>query len=140
VRRAHIENNLCSQDRPLLLLGGHWREGLVRRDYLPHHSFLVAVDGKDRVIGFMGMTGHEIDSLFIDPAHRANGLGRDFVAEAASKTTRLEVEMNAQKLQAIGSYEAMGFLVISSSPVDDCGRPCPIPRMRLQAFCAPALR
>jgi putative acetyltransferase len=111
---------------------------LVRRDYLPNHSFLVGMDGEDRVVGFMGMTGQEIDSLFIDPAYRAKGLGRALVAVAASKTTGLEVEVNAQNLQAIGFYQALGFRVISSSPVDDCGRPYPILRMRLHAFNAPA--
>jgi GNAT superfamily N-acetyltransferase len=69
---------------------------LVRRDYLPNHSFLVGMDGEDRVVGFMGMTGQEIDSLFIDPAYRGKGLGRALVAVAASKTTGLEVEVNAQ--------------------------------------------
>ena len=33
------------------------------------------MDGEDRVVGFMGMTGQEIDSLFIDPAYRAKGWG-----------------------------------------------------------------
>jgi putative acetyltransferase len=103
---------------------------LVRRDYLPNHSFLVAVDDKDRVIGFMGMTDNSIDSLFIDPAHRAKGLGRAFVAEAFSKADRLEVEVNAQNLQAVGFYEAMGFVVFAALPDDDCGRPYPILRMR----------
>src|SRR5204863_9996968 len=56
---------------------------LVRRDYLPRHSFTVAVDHDDRVLGFMGMEGSEIDSLFIAPAFRARGLGRRLVAAAA---------------------------------------------------------
>jgi putative acetyltransferase len=103
---------------------------LVRQDHLPNHSFLVAVDDKDRVIGVMGMNDSGIDSLFIDPAHRAKGLGRAFVAEALSRADRLEVEVNAQNLQAVGFYDALGFVVFASSPVDDCGRPYPILRMR----------
>lgn len=103
---------------------------LVRQDYLPNHSFVVAVDDKDRAIGFMGMTNDEIDSLFIDPAHRARGLGRAFVMHALSRSAHLEVEVNAQNLQAVGFYGAMGFVTFASSPVDDCGRPYPILRMR----------
>jgi putative acetyltransferase len=105
---------------------------LVRRDYLPNHIFTVAVDGDDRVMGFMGLgsNGDEIASLFIHPAARGVGLGRAFLAEAASSSTTLEVEVNAQNLQAVGFYEAMGFHVIASSPVDDYGRPYPLLRMR----------
>lgn len=103
---------------------------LVRRDYLPNHGFTVAVDDDDRIIGFMRMEGNEIDSLFIAPAFRAQGLGRRFLADAASRSAKLEVEVNAENLQAIGFYESMGFRVISSMPLDHHGRPYPLLRMR----------
>ena len=60
---------------------------------MPDRPIVVGMDGEDRVVGFMGMTGQEIDFLFIDPAYRAKGLGRALVAVAASKTTGLEVEV-----------------------------------------------
>ena len=103
---------------------------LVRRDYLPHHGFTVAVDESDRVIGFLKMEASEIESLFIAPAFRGRGLGRHFLAEAASRADHLDVEVNAQNKQAVGFYEAMGFRVISSTPVDRDGRPYPLLRMR----------
>lgn len=103
---------------------------LVRRDYLPNRDFTVAVDGNDRVIGFLKVEGSEIDSLFIAPAFRRRGLGRRFVDEAASRAAILEVEVNAQNRQAIGFYEKMGFGVIESTPVDRDGRPYPLLRMR----------
>jgi putative acetyltransferase len=102
----------------------------VRRDYLPNRDFTVAVDDNDRVIGFLKVEGSEIDSLFIAPAFRGQGLGRKFVAEAASRATSLEVEVNTQNRQAVGFYEAMGFGVISSTEVDSHGRPYPLLRMR----------
>jgi ribosomal protein S18 acetylase RimI-like enzyme len=104
----------------------------VRRDYLPNYPLIVAVDGDDRVVGFMGLNGVEIDSLFIDPSARGQGLGRAFVAEAiaAAQTSELEVEVNEQNKQAVGFYEAMGFATISSSPLDAHGRPYPLLRMR----------
>jgi putative acetyltransferase len=103
---------------------------LVRRDYLPNNDFTVAVDGNDRVIGFLKVERNEIESLFIAPAFRGRGLGRRFVAEAASRAGNLEVEVNAQNRQAVGFYEALGFGVISSTPVDGDGRPYPLLRMR----------
>jgi putative acetyltransferase len=104
---------------------------LVRRDYLPNRDFTVAVDGADRVIGFLKVEGNEIDSLFIAPAFRGQGLGRRFVAEAASRAAILEVEVNAQNRQAVGFYEAIGFCVMSAREVDTDGRPYPLLRMRL---------
>jgi putative acetyltransferase len=103
---------------------------LVRRDYLPHHGFTVAVDEDDRVIGFLKVEGNEIDSLFIAPAFRGQGLGRRFLVEAAPRAADLEVEVNAQNSQAVGYYEAMGFGVISSTPTDRDGRPYPLLRMQ----------
>jgi putative acetyltransferase len=106
---------------------------LVRTDYLPHHDFTVAVDEDDRVIGFLKVEGNEIDSLFIAPAFRGQGLGRRFLAEAASRAASLEVEVNAQNRQAVGFYEAMGFGVVSSTPTDRDGRPYPLLRMQRRA-------
>ena len=103
---------------------------LVRKDYLPNRDFTVAVDDNDRVIGFFKVEGSEIDSLFIAPKFRGQGLGRRFVTEAALHADNLEVEVNAQNAQAVGFYEAMGFGVISSREVDDHGRPYPLLRMR----------
>jgi putative acetyltransferase len=103
---------------------------LVRRDYLPNHVFTVAVDGNDRLIGFLQVDRTEIESLFIAPAFRGQGLGRRFVDEAASRAATLEVEVNVQNRQAVGFYEAMGFGVISSTEVDRDGRPYPLLRMR----------
>jgi putative acetyltransferase len=103
---------------------------IVREDYLPNHDFTVAVDGDDRVVGFMRMEGNEIDSLFISPAYRGQGIGRRFLAEAASKAATLEVEVNTQNEQAVGFYKAAGFQVISSNPRDLHGRPYPLFRMR----------
>ena len=103
---------------------------LVRRDYLPNHDFIVAVDDNDRVIGFLGLDGSEIESLFIAPAFRRQGLGRRFVAEAASRAETLEVEVNLQNRQAVGFYQAMGFRTVSSTKVDREGRRYPLLRMR----------
>ena len=104
----------------------------VKNEYLPNNPLLVAVDAQDRVIGFMGLSGREIDSLFIDPSWRGKGLGRAFIEQASSGHPYIEVGVNAQNHQAIGFYEAVGFYAFTSSPTDDYGRPYPIVRMRLQ--------
>jgi putative acetyltransferase len=103
---------------------------VVRRDYLPNHDFTVAVDDNDLAIGFMRSEGDEIDSLFIAPSFRSQGLGRRFLVQAALHSANLEVEVNAQNVQAIGFYKAMGFCVITSAPSDRDGRSYPLLRMR----------
>ena len=51
----------------------------VKNDYLPNRPLLLAVDSHDHPIGFMGINGHEIESLFIHPACRGRGLGGAFI-------------------------------------------------------------
>lgn len=102
----------------------------VRNDYPPNSSLLVAVDDDDHVIGFMGRNGSEIESLFVDPTYRGQGLGRAFIDEAATKSAYLEVAVNAENKQAVAFYEAVGFSIYASSPTDDDGRAYPILRMR----------
>jgi putative acetyltransferase len=102
----------------------------VKNDYLPSRRLLVAVDGNDRVVGFMGMGGCEIESLFVDPAYHKRGLGRAFVEEASAHQQHLEVKVNAQNKQAVAFYEAVGFITYGSQPTDDDGRPYPLLYMR----------
>jgi putative acetyltransferase len=102
----------------------------VKNSYLPNTTLLVAMDRDGQLAGFMGMSGHEIESLFIHPAFRGCGLGRAFIAEAAAHSSHLEVAVNAQNAQAAAFYGAVGFTVCGSSPTDDEGRPYPILRMK----------
>lgn len=98
----------------------------VREHYLPTAALQVAVDAHDRPVGFMGMTGRAIDSLFIAPEWRGQGLGRAFIDRADAQ----EVTVNSQNTQAVGFYEKLGFRVFASAPLDDEGRPYPVLRLR----------
>jgi len=60
-------------------------------DYLPIRPLLVAVDSGDELVGFMGMNGHGIESLFIEPTCRGCGLGRAFIEQASARSPHLEV-------------------------------------------------
>jgi putative acetyltransferase len=102
----------------------------VKNDYLPDRPLLVAVDGQDQPVGFMGLNGHEIESLFIDPTCRGRGLGRAFIEEASAHSPHLEVVVNAHNSQAVAFYKAVGFTAYASSPTDEDGRPYPILRIR----------
>ena len=103
---------------------------IVAELYLPNADLAVAADGDDRPLGFMGMTGSHIDSLFIDPACHGNGLGRAMVEHAARLCGPLTVDVNEQNGQAVGFYRKMGFTQTGRSATDDDGRPYPLLHLR----------
>ena len=83
---------------------------IVRDDYLPNALLWVAADEVDRALGFMGMTGARVDSLFIDPAHHGRGLGRAMIGHARAAHPALEVDVNEQNAGAVGFYRRLGFV------------------------------
>jgi putative acetyltransferase len=91
----------------------------------------VLVEPGDVPIGFMGLDGDEISALFLEPAQRGHGGGRQLVGHAqAQRNGELIVDVNEQNLGARGFYEALGFVVVDRSPVDDDGRPFPLLHLR----------
>ena len=117
----------------------HEIENAVATMYLPNalDQMTVAMDADSgKLVGFMGLTGHHIDSLFLDPVCRGHGLGRQFIDHAAAcvavggtGTSCLSVDVNEQNDQAVGFYRHLGFSVTGRSPTDDDGRPYPILHM-----------
>ena len=100
------------------------------QEFLPKTPLLLAVDQEGRPVGFMGLTGHHVDSLFIDPMLRGGGIGRLLIEHAAALHASLTVDVNEQIPQAVGFYEKMGFVQTGRSPTDDQGRPYPLVHMR----------
>lgn len=101
----------------------------------------VLVEGTDVPIGFMGLAGNDIAALFLEPAYRGQGRGRRLVAHAQERREgELTVDVNEQNPAARGFYEALGFVVVGRSPLDDAGRPFPVLHMRRPATSAPPTR
>jgi putative acetyltransferase len=89
-------------------------------------------DTADVPIGFMGLAGHDIAALFLEPARRGQGGGRRLVARAQQlRDGDLTVDVNEQNPAARGFYEALGFVVVGRSPHDDGGRPFPVLHLSL---------
>jgi putative acetyltransferase len=94
----------------------------------------VLTETTDVPIGFLGLAGNDIAALFLEPAHRGQGGGRRLVAHAQERRDGdLTVDVNEQNAAARGFYEALGFVVVDRSPLDDDGRPFPILHMRRSA-------
>jgi len=91
----------------------------------------VLTEKTDVPIGFMGLDDHDIAALFLEPAHRGRGGGRRLVAHAQSlRDGSLTVDVNEQNPAARGFYQALGFVVVGRSPLDDDGRPFPLLHLR----------
>jgi putative acetyltransferase len=115
----------------------HSIERLVADEYLLQAALWVALDGSQRALGFMGLTGSHVDALFVDAQSRGQGVGRALLAHAASIVDRpLSVDVNEQNPQAVDFYRHLGFVVTGRSPLDDAGRPYPL--LHLQQSQTPA--
>lgn len=102
------------------------------RDYLASDAteFWVATDEAGQCLGFMGLSGAMMESLFLAPESFRRGVGRRLVAHALSLHRELTVDVNEQNIGARAFYEACGFVVTGRSAVDDHGRPYPILHLR----------
>ena len=99
----------------------------------------VLTENADVPIGFMGLAGHDIAALFLEPARRGRGGGRRLVAHAQElHDGPLTVDVNEQNPAARSFYEALGFVVIGRSPLDDGGRPFPVLHMRRPTAAGPS--
>ncbi len=102
------------------------RDGLAD---IPHLA--CARDSAGQLRGFIGVAGTKIEMLFIDPAWRGQGIGRQLLSYAITRLAATLVDVNEQNQQALGFYQRMGFVVIGRSARDATGKPYPLLHMRL---------
>src|SRR5689334_964833 len=102
------------------------------REELANSPVFVVRDATGKVAGFIGVSEGAIDSLFIDPVWRGQGIGRRLMEYAIHELGATRVDVNEQNDQAVGFYLRMGFEVESRSETDGLGKPYPLLHMRLQ--------
>jgi putative acetyltransferase len=98
---------------------------LVQSRYLPYAELWVAVEPW-MPLGFMGIAGDKVESLFVDPDHLRRGVGRALLAHAFRLRGSLRIDVNEQNHAARAFYARMGFEEIGRSPLDDLGKPFPL--------------
>jgi len=105
------------------------------RDYLASSKpeFWVLCSDSGEIMGFMGMSGSQMESLFLAPEFHRRGGGRRLVRHAQELKGELTVDVNEQNSAACRFYAACGFVVEGRSELDDAGRPYPLLHMRLAA-------
>ena len=103
------------------------------RDYLASSApeFWVLCDDSGAIMGFMGMSGSKMESLFLAPEFHRRGGGRRLVLHAQALHGELTLDVNEQNVAARGFYEACEFVVEGRSELDEQGRPYPLLHLRL---------
>lgn len=100
------------------------------KGFLPFAPLWLAVDTRDRPVGFMLLDGASMEALFIDPAHRGAGVGRALVNHALGLHPVITTDVNEQNAQAVGFYQRLGFVATGRSERDGQGRPYPLIHLR----------
>ncbi len=101
-----------------------------------HNAFALVditciVDEHNKTLGFMGIAEDKLEMLFLDPAERGKGLGKQLMLHAFETHRITKVDVNEQNEAARQFYEHFGFKVQSRSPLDGTGKPYPILHMEL---------
>ena len=104
---------------------------------------LLAAEQDGRICAFMGISGDELEMLFVSPDERGKGLGKVLLQNGIDEygvrtltgigqNEAGEGTVNEQNPQATGFYEHKGFVTVRRSDTDGQGGTYPILYMELR--------
>lgn len=91
---------------------------------------LVAEKMPGQPVAFMGIEGPRLEMLFLSPAERGAGLGRQLLEYGIRHYHLQELTVNEQNPQAVGFYQHMGFETYRRTDCDEQGGPYPLLYMK----------
>lgn len=97
---------------------------------VPH--LIVAERPSKCPVAFMGIDRDRLEMLFLSPAERGKGLGRQLLECGIRDYGVWELTVNEQNPQAVGFYEHMGFQTYKRTELDEEGSPYPLLYMKLR--------
>lgn len=92
---------------------------------------LYVIRSEETINAFMGVSGDNIEMLFVSADSRGKGYGRSLLMYALDYLKVKKVGVNEQNTQAVGFYERFGFKVIDRSEKDSMGKDYPILHLSL---------
>lgn len=106
------------------------------KEYVPQAllgvaHLIVAETDDGTPAAFMGVENARLEMLFLSPAERGKGLGRQLLQHGIQHYGVQEVTVNEQNPQAVGFYEHMGFRTYKRTDFDEEGNPYPLLYMKL---------
>lgn len=79
----------------------------------------------------MGTEQNRLETLFLSPAERGKGIGKQLVQYGIQQYGIQMVTVNEQNPQAVGFYEHLGFVTYQRTDHDEQGNPYPLLYMKL---------
>ena len=104
---------------------------IQEKDVFSHVELSCVRDLKNNMLGFMGVSGENLEMIFIDAGFIGKGIGKMLLLHAIENLNIRKVDVNEQNESALKFYEHFGFKVISRSELDGTGKPYPILHMQL---------
>ena len=104
---------------------------LILEHYFDAVDLRVAKSDNNKITGFIGVAGCNVEMLFVSPDNRNKGVGSLLLKNAIESQSANKVDVNEQNPDAIGFYKRLGFSVIGRSPLDGQGNPFPLIHMGL---------
>ena len=91
---------------------------------------LVTANDGAEPLGFMGIDGHRLEMLFLDPDAMGQGIGKALLRYGIDECGVNELTVNEDNPTAAGFYRHMGFAEYKRTDTDEDGRPFPLLYMR----------
>lgn len=107
---------------------------LYYKTHMPVYFEQVQLSGYEEnglLLGFMGISGENLEMLFVHNDFRGRGIGKQLVSYGIEQLKVGRVDVNEQNIQALGFYEHIGFKVLERTETDGAGKAYPILKMGL---------
>lgn len=104
----------------------------ILKEYLKAVNLRCTKNATNKITGFLGASGQNLEMLFIHPEFRGKHFGKNLLHYAVDTLGINEVDVNEQNEQAVGFYLNFGFKVVKRSALDQTGKPYPVLHMKLK--------
>lgn len=103
---------------------------IILKYALPELVHLLGIRQNNKLCGFMGLSKHKIEMLFIAPEQFRCGLGTKLLNHAIALGYK-QIDVNEENSAALKFYQHRGFHIISRDELDDNGKPHPVLHLSL---------
>lgn len=118
----------------------HTHDFLLHEDFLYYkkqipryfeHVMLFGYEENGTLVGFMGVSGENLEMLFMHNDFRGKGIGKKLISYGIEQLKVTSVDVNEQNIQAVDFYKHIGFHVLKRTELDGAGKAYPILKMGL---------
>jgi ribosomal protein S18 acetylase RimI-like enzyme len=92
---------------------------------------LYTLRSDNEIVAFMGISGKNLEMLFVSDKARGQGYGKRLLEDAINRLNVTKVDVNEENKQALGFYEKFGFRIVDRSEKDSMEKDYPILHLSL---------